>query len=235
MPIDWPVATLQAIRRVCRGSGSRHFTRGELIAAELRNIVRDTASAGRTPAQTLSRILQDLRDAGQIEFLGQGNYKLLAAEVPSDRTATSEVVGPSELGKVHNKAPIEHPTPELACDIGDPGPAERALMTVSRIIRDSRIVQQLKAIYEYRCQICSLTIELPRGRGLYCEAHHIRPLGQPHKGGDNLANLIVVCPNHHAMLDFGAMALALKDLQITRHQIDQSNVDYHNLNICNRV
>jgi hypothetical protein len=45
-------------------------------------------------------------------------------------------------------------------------------------------------------------------------AHHIQPLGRPHCGPDCIENLIVVCPNHHAMCDYGAIKLALTDLHV---------------------
>jgi len=38
------------------------FTRRQLIDSEIKQIVAETASAGETPDQTLSRVLQELRD-----------------------------------------------------------------------------------------------------------------------------------------------------------------------------
>jgi predicted restriction endonuclease len=36
-----------------------------------------------------------------------------------------------------------------------------------------------------------------------CDGHHIRPVG---KGGKNaLANVIVLCPNHHRLADVGKL------------------------------
>jgi putative restriction endonuclease len=46
---------------------------------ELPRIVRETASRGATPEATLRRELQELRDRGGIEFLGQGRYRLTTA------------------------------------------------------------------------------------------------------------------------------------------------------------
>ena len=40
------------------------------------------------------------------------------------------------------------------------------------------------------------------------EVHHIRPLGK-HDGADIIENMIVVCPNHHAMFDRGAITISL--------------------------
>jgi hypothetical protein len=41
----------------------------------------------------------------------------------------------------------------------------------------------------------------------YAEAHHLQPLGGDHHGPDIQANIIVLCPNHHAEFDFGAIAI----------------------------
>ena len=54
------------------------FTRQELIDAELNRIVAETGSDGITPERTLSRELQQLRDAGIVEFVDdRGTYKFL--------------------------------------------------------------------------------------------------------------------------------------------------------------
>jgi hypothetical protein len=46
-----------------------------LIELELPTIVAEVGAKGETPTQTLSRILQELRVAGRIEFLdNDGNY-----------------------------------------------------------------------------------------------------------------------------------------------------------------
>jgi putative restriction endonuclease len=53
------------------------FTRQELIDAELDRIISETASEGATPHMTLSRELQQLRDAGVLEFVDdRGTYRL---------------------------------------------------------------------------------------------------------------------------------------------------------------
>jgi 5-methylcytosine-specific restriction protein A len=87
----------------------------------------------------------------------------------------------------------------------------RYLMTeVAR--RDRDLVEQLRDLYAGECQICGWA---PRRsyRAELCEAHHVRWLS---RGGDDvLANLVLVCPNHHraihrcdAPFDFGCNAFA---------------------------
>src|SRR5690606_19162445 len=78
---------------------------------------------------------------------------------------------------------------------------ERIETKIQRIIRDTALSKKVKALHNYKCQLCGTTIELPNGQR-YAEAHHIKPLGSPHDGPDIMGNLICLCPNHHAMLDY---------------------------------
>lgn len=72
---SWSEAVLDAARRHVAETGVPIFTRQALIDAQLDAIVADTGSAGATPHQTLSRELQQLRDAGILEFVAQGTYR----------------------------------------------------------------------------------------------------------------------------------------------------------------
>lgn len=125
----------------------------------------------------------------------------------------------------------------LAVDVADPdlsgGAAApgRVLTQTYRIIRDTKLCRDIKKLHNYECQICGLTINLPV-EGRYAEAHHIIPLGSPHHGADKADNIIVVCPNHHAMLDYGV--IKLEPALITtreKHQICPESVAYHNVKI----
>jgi HNH endonuclease len=105
---------------------------------------------------------------------------------------------------------------------------DREDMVVSRIIRDTTISLIVKRLNNFKCQICGLSIDMPQGRK-YVEAHHVKPLGIPHNGPDILENLICVCPNHHAMLDYGAMILEVeKVIKSDGHNISEEYVTYHN-------
>jgi len=115
-------------------------------------------------------------------------------------------------------------TPECseATTVGE----ERIPTVVDRIVRDPELVRNLKALYENRCQLCDTTVELKTG--YYCEAHHVRPLGNPHNGPDTKSNLLVVCPNCHVKLDFAAIQIETKKFRSNKHKIAQAYVDYHN-------
>ena len=73
--MSWFEAVKAAVRRHVRRTGSTIFTRRGLIDNEMTGIVAATGSSGATPWQTLSRVLQELRDAGLLEFVGEGVYR----------------------------------------------------------------------------------------------------------------------------------------------------------------
>jgi putative restriction endonuclease len=90
----------------------------------------------------------------------------------------------------------------------DPVPdAAFSTTTVSRRIRDSAMAREVKSIYDFRCQVCGVTIEGFEGRP-YAEGAHVRPLGRPHLGRDTRENLLCLCPNHHTQLDNGGLLIA---------------------------
>lgn len=108
---------------------------------------------------------------------------------------------------------------------------DREDITTSRIIRESALSARVKALNNYECQLCGLVLEMPQGKK-YAEAHHIQPLGQPYDGPDIIENMICVCPNHHALLDYGAIKLSIGNVfSKTGHQISEQFIKYHNENV----
>ena len=73
--VTWEEAVRDAIERLCQRTGSKEFSRQQLLESELDRIIIDTGSKGRTPDLTVSRVLQELRDAGEIDFLDRGRYR----------------------------------------------------------------------------------------------------------------------------------------------------------------
>jgi hypothetical protein len=121
---------------------------------------------------------------------------------------------------------VKPPEPPIAIDLNVP--PERKKATITRIIRDSALARRIKQLHDYKCQLCDHTIQLADG-SRYAEAHHIQPLGEPHNGPDIPENLVCVCPNHHAELDFGGRSLALADFrQVSGHAVAEAYVEYHN-------
>jgi hypothetical protein len=115
----------------------------------------------------------------------------------------------------------------LASDIQDADDPSIRETIVRRYIRDTAATRALKQLHENKCQICGLA--LPMGDGTYSEAHHIRPLGEPHLGPDIPSNILILCPNHHAQCDFGAITLEFEALRkINGHNINDIFINYHN-------
>jgi hypothetical protein len=118
-----------------------------------------------------------------------------------------------------------------ASDVGEPEPARRVLTTSYRVLRDTPLARQLKELHEHACQICGTAISFSGGQK-YSEAHHIQPLGRPHHGPDRASNILVLCPTHHVLCDYGAIKLDLRELrQHPDHVIRPEFVRYHNSRI----
>jgi len=88
---------------------------------------------------------------------------------------------------------------------GNKGPSRRVETTTLRIIRDTKIGRAVKELHGYKCQICGTRLEGIGGG--YAEASHIKPLGAPHNGPDSTDNILCLCPNHHWLLDNGAITI----------------------------
>jgi putative restriction endonuclease len=89
---NWSEAVEIAVRRLAARRGSAEFTRQQMIEEELGRIVRETGSRGATPEMTLSRELQEMRDRGEIDFLGSGHYRLLDPAVILPHVSPSKCV-----------------------------------------------------------------------------------------------------------------------------------------------
>jgi hypothetical protein len=82
---------------------------------------------------------------------------------------------------------------------------------VSALLRNDRpIVHALKERARYRCQFegCRATIQTRSGTP-YVEVAHLTPVsagGQP-----TSLNLVVLCPNHHKMIDYGDLVISKSD------------------------
>jgi len=71
------------------------------------------------------------------------------------------------------------------------------------IRRDGPLINALKRKYAYQCQFpgCESRI-LKKSGGYYCEVGHILAVAKG--GGASRVNLLVLCPNHHKAIDYGA-------------------------------
>lgn len=107
-------------------------------------------------------------------------------------------------------------------------PPVRVDAVISRIVRDTALTQRLKALHDNRCQVCSTRLQRADGIG-YAEAHHLQPLGRPHEGPDIASNIVILCPNCHALCDLRALSLDLGKLHmVPGHKVDEAFVRYSN-------
>lgn len=117
----------------------------------------------------------------------------------------------------------------LATDISEP--ASRIETRVNRIIRDTSLIQNLKMLHNGQCQLCNLRLDLPDGSA-YSEGHHLQPLGKPHNGPDVPENVLILCPNCHALLDLAAIHIDIANLKVnSQHPIGQQFISYHNAKV----
>jgi hypothetical protein len=100
----------------------------------------------------------------------------------------------------------------------DAEPPERTEYATTRTIRDTKLSEMTKELYDHRCQLCGDRRE-SRDGSAYAEAHHVKPLGAPHRGPDSAANLLVLCPNHHADFDYGRVRVDPESL-VVEHAFD---------------
>jgi putative restriction endonuclease len=104
---------------------------------------------------------------------------------------------------------------------------------VLRIVRDTAVSRRVKALHDFKCQVCGTRLECEGGP--YAEAAHIRALGEPHNGPDVIENVLCLCPNHHVLFDYGTISIAddysligqqgrLRTLN--DHAIDRAHIEY---------
>ena len=84
------------------------------------------------------------------------------------------------------------------------GIPQKKIFEIKRFMRDTKKVKQLKKLYKNKCQICNYTFEYEKNK-FYSEVHHYNPLNA--NADDDLDNMIVVCPNHHAEFDHNLIAI----------------------------
>ena len=75
MNISWPKAVYEAILLEA-DQKTNIFSRKNLIKNQLQNIIKNTQTKGLTPDQTMSHVLQRLRNLGLIKFNNKGIYQL---------------------------------------------------------------------------------------------------------------------------------------------------------------
>lgn len=133
--------------------------------------------------------------------------------------------------------PKESPSGIIIKDDHD-GPAVQKSEAVTRFIRDTNKVRQLKKKYDDKCQVCGYVIPITN-KIRYSEVHHIHPLKDG--GDDDFDNMLVLCPTHHVEFDYKIIGIDA-DLETivdrykvpigklrmsSEHKLDMKNIKFH--------
>ncbi|MEU7470222.1 HNH endonuclease [Streptomyces sp. NPDC044984] len=124
------------------------------------------------------------------------------------------------------------------------GPAPRRAATRSVIVRDEALARKVKELEGDRCQICDTALRYLNRP--YSQAAHIRGLGRPHHGPDELQNLLCLCANCHVLfdgleiyVDSDGLVRGTRDGREPRplrrdpgHPVDEAHLGYHR-DLCN--
>ena len=188
MARSWHDSVLDAVVRLADRTGDGIVQRARILADELPRIVHETESLGTTPDQTLSRVLQDLRDEGLVEFLGQGVYRVAArpvyvelAELPQSQLDATIRRGLLRLGQVETSLEVA--------------------LTRRRIGQD-RIRALTLASYSGRCALCDVA------DAQLLVASHIVAWAEDSDARGRLTNVICLCRFHDALFEAGYWSLS---------------------------
>lgn len=139
-----------------------------------------------------ARVLVELyRDAGHLDRFSGG------AKAPvTKKTARSKQLSKEPMG-----INLEWLDQEESDRIVERHAVERRVQK-----RDRKKSAALKGRYDNACQFCGTRLGVGEER-YYSEAAHIKGLGEPHNGPDVVANMLILCPNHHLQFDRGVLRL----------------------------
>ena len=191
---EWREAVVRALQRYAMRHNTRLVTRSALRREELPQIVSETRSQGVTPHQTLSRVLQEMRDEVLLAFVDNaGTYLLLDTSINAD--------------------PVDVSTRALPTEAIDAGLRNNVLFLSDVPTRDQRVLayrrrgqDRLRALtlhnYGSTCALCDV------GAASLLQTSHILPWGDDPRERGNLRNVICLCFVHHPLFDNGYISLS---------------------------
>lgn len=172
---------LTALRTYCGRRQTHIVERQQFIASEMRAIISATKSRGATPNQTLSRVLQQLRDEGLVEFLSAGRYFLLEAPINIE----------------------EEELPDEAIDIAIRANKLRigvvATNTRLAVVRQRRGQARLRSLTVENYGLCCAVCDVAEMQLLI--ASHIVGWAEAPEHRGNLTNVICLCRFHDALFE----------------------------------
>lgn len=138
----------------------------------------------------------------------------------------------------------EKPLKQIEADLRESLPADydspgRTEVTIKKLKRNIKLSENIKKMYECKCQVCDVYLETPSGA--IAIGAHIKALGEPHSGPDAIENMLCLCPNHHDQFDALSFYIESSNMEIIglksfqnkklfchpKHNIDINFLEYH--------
>ena len=185
----WRIAVLDAIERLTKSKSSYFFSRQEIITRELTQIVHEVDSHGETPEQTLSRVLQEIRDDNLIEFSdNQGNYISLVENVSIEHEDFPE---PAIDAAIRTRKLIFN-------DI----PTDETIGRTRQRIGQQRLRYLTLKNYQHQCALCDVSDDR------LLVTSHLARWSDSIKGRGDLSNIVCLCRWHDPLIEYGLIAFS---------------------------
>lgn len=194
----WRDLVREELWRYAERTGERIVERQDLLDQSL-DVFQEEYPDAETPEQTMSRVLQELRDRGEIEFVDRGTYRIL-------------LVGQDEIDTLEEE--LERPEAK-------PGTWSVTTREVKQRAFQDRFRSRVIPNFGHRCGICGL------GPEWFLDAAHLRPATEYEElAGDPSAG-VALCKNHHEALDRGVIIIQPDgSLTVDRLDAPESNPEF---------
>ena len=183
----WRDAVLEALHRFSNRHNTRKVIRQQFIKEELNGIVQVTNSEGVTPSQTLSRVLQELRDENLLYFDSNGVYVLLDTPINLEAEDLTDDT-------------LDFAIEQKKLQIGLIPTDDQPVLTRQRK-GQNRIRYLTLQNYSHRCAICDIT------ESQLLVASHIARWADDLQGRGDLSNVICFCRFHDVLFEYGYLSL----------------------------
>ena len=185
--MNWRDAVFNSLKAYSRRHATRIIDRQLFISEEMSTISFATKSQGKTQTQTLSRILQELRDEKILEFLSSGSYLLLDDPINIEtEELTDEAIDLALRANQLKMGDVLTGT-QLTVVRQRKGQARLRILTITN--------------YKHCCAVCDIT-DLK-----FLIASHIVGWAQAPEYRGNLSNVMCLCRIHDALFEAGYWSL----------------------------
>lgn len=206
MTLIWRDAVINGIIRLTETINSKVFTRQELIDQQLPLIIQEAGSAGETPSQTLSRVLQELRDENLLDFIqGQrGTYYSLINNLDIEHEDL-----PNEV--------IDKAIKENKLNFNNLNTGEKIGETRQRI-GQQRLRYLTLSNYQSQCALCDINDER------FLISAHLARWADNYEGRGDLSNIICLCRFHDPLVEYGYISFS-NDLKLLKKKTQSAMIN----------